>query len=105
MTRKILFLTVLAAGLLAAQDAAPKEGENSKTGDLNVTAPARKCSIPLINLRPGPSSRMPVMKPPSEFAPRRFFIEPPAPPCEDEDRNPVLSNAAPRREDQSPQAK
>lgn len=98
MAGKILFLMPIAAGMLAAQDALPKPPEPEKKPDVTVTAaPARKCSIPLINIRPANIPRMPMIRPRNEFAPKRFFIEPPAPPCEDPQPNPLISKDVERK--------
>ena len=105
MTGKTVFLSVVASGLLTAQDAEPKVSDASPQPDRSVPAALPpKCSIPLTNLLPANSPRMPMFKPRKEFVSNRFFIEPPAPPCEDESRNPVLSEAA-RPKKQAPQAK
>ena len=105
MVGKILFLIIVAAGLLAGQDRERKESVEVPRMDLTVTAAApRKCSIPLVNLRPVQSTRMPMFKPPAEFISKRFFIEPPAPPCEDEKRDPLVSKAVPMEKGQ-PQTK
>lgn len=105
MTGKIVFLSVVASGLLTAQDAEPKNSDAAPQTETSVPAALpRKCSIPLTNLRPANSPRMPMFKPRNEFVSNRFFIEPPAPPCEDEARNPVLSQAAQPKK-QPPQAK
>ena len=105
MFGRILFLVVVASGSLAAQDSDRTESADVPRPDLNVTAAApRKCSIPLVNLRPAQSTRMPKFKPPAEFVSKRFFIEPPAPPCEDEKRDPLVSRVVPMEKDQ-PQTK
>ena len=101
MIGKILFLSAVASGLLTAQDAEPNSRDATPQPGTGVpAAPPSKCSIPLTNLLPANSPRMPMFKPPKEIVSNRFFIEPPVPPCEDEARNPVLSTAAPKEQDQ-----
>ena len=105
MSGKILSLAMVAAGLVAGQEAVPKEPEPEKKVDLNVTVPApKKCSIPLLNVLPMSSSRMPMFKPRTDFVPKAFYIQPPAPPCEDNQPNPLISGALPSRKNQ-PQPK
>ena len=104
MPGKVVFLTLVAAGMLAAQDETPKPSEPEMKADLTVAPPAaRKCSIPLINIRPANTPRMPMFRPRTEFAPKRFFIEPPAPPCEAPQPNPLISRDAEKKD--RPQAK
>jgi len=50
-----------------------------------------------LTMRPETASRMPMIKPPTEIVSKKFFIEPPAPPCEDQDRYPVLSGNDPAK--------
>ena len=100
MTGKLLLATVFCAGVMAAQEqpeqtpSVPGQNANAVTPKLDVAKPApRKCSIPLLTIKPAQTPRMPTFRPRSEWAPKAFFIEPPAPPCEDADRYPVLSEA------------
>ena len=105
MFGRIVFLVVVTSGLLAAQDSNRRDSAEVPRTDLNVNAAApRRCSIPLVNLLPAQSARMPTFKPPAEFASKRFFIEPPAPPCEDEKRDPLVSKVVPMEKEQ-PQTK
>ena len=103
MAGKILFAMFIAGGIAYAQEAAPKAGGDSPRVEVQVkAAPAKKCSIPLINVRPQYNSRIPMIRPRNDFAPKRFFIDPPAPPCEDENQLPVTSNAAPEKKEDPP---
>ena len=103
MAGKLLFAMFIAGGIAYAQEAATKPGDNPPRAETQVkAAPAKKCSIPLINVRPLHNSRMPMIQPRNDFAPKRFFIDPPAPPCEDENQLPVTSNAAPEKKEDPP---
>ena len=105
MAGKLLFAMFIACGIAYAQEAAPKPRYNSPRPETQVKAEtAKKCSIPLINLRPHHNSRMPMIRPRNDFAPKPFFIDPPLPPCEPENQSPVISDAAPEQKE-APQAK
>ena len=100
MAGKLLFTMLIAAGISYAQEAPPKADENPSRAEMREkSAPARKCSVPLINVRPAITARMPMIQPRNQFVPKPFFIDPPAPPCEDESRFPVISNAAPEKKE------
>lgn len=107
MTGKVLLSMLVAAGLLAGQEALIE-----KEGEPKVAAPSgpemgvmrgepRRCAIPLVTFKPAQIPRMPVMKPPPHRTSQRFFIAPPAPPCEDADRYPVRSGSEPVKKDRS----
>ena len=93
--------TLLTAGFLsamvAAQESPPAEPAKPEPApNVKPAAPARTCSVPLINVTPPVRPFMPRMK--IRPIDAKIIVAPPAPPCDDEREGTPIS----RRKDPKP---
>jgi hypothetical protein len=76
---------VVLAGLIAAGYAAGQSGGAPASNTLTLQKrPPERCSMPLITIVPQKISPMPMLNPKSFPVSERFYVKPPAPPCEKE---------------------